>query len=206
MSVNIFKPALTTLLALFAIALLQGCNVMSPVKDDIHVEMISKLPADIPRQENHASTLLILPVTTSPAYDTIRMAYTDKPYQIAYFSKHGWGATPAEMLLPLLAATMEQTGYFSTVMTPPYSGTYSYALKTQILELVQDFSSEPVVVRLSIRVQLINGKSNQLIADKKISLTETMQEKTPYAGVVASNEAMAKALQQTAGFVLDSLK
>jgi cholesterol transport system auxiliary component len=200
------KRIVIILLAVFAAFLLQGCNVLSPIKDDTQVEMISKLPADLPRQPAHAATLLILPVAASPVYDTVRMAYTDKPYQVAYFSKHEWGATPAQMLQPLLETTMEHTGYFSAVVVPTYSGSYDYALKTEILELVQDFTATPAVLRLSLREQLIDGRSNRSISIREITLSEPMQDKTPYAGVVAANEATAKALQQTAGFVLDSLK
>ena len=200
------KTRLIIVLAMLLPAALAGCNVLSPVKNETTLELINKLPENIPQQQAHDATLLLLPPDTSTMYDTTQMAYTIKPYQIEYFSRHEWGATPAQMLLPLLDSTLEGTHYFSAVLTPPYTGSCTYALRTQILELVQDFSSEPATLRLALRVELIDGKSNRLIASRKISLSEPLQEKTPYAGVVAANDATAKALQQIAGFVLEEMK
>jgi len=196
----------TGLIIALAMLLLAGCNVLSPVKDETTLAVINKLPTDIPQQQSHDATLLLLPPDTSVMYDTTQMAYTSKPYQIEYFIHHEWGATPAQMLLPLLGSTLEGTGYFSAILTPPYTGSYTYALRTQILELVQDFTTEPATLRLALRVDLIDGKSNQPIASRKISLSEPLQGKTPYAGVVAANDATAKALQQIAGFVLEKMK
>jgi cholesterol transport system auxiliary component len=186
---------------LAALAIIPGCTVLSPVKNETSVEMISKLPADLPQQKTRAATLLVLPPDTSPAYDTVRMAYTVKPYQVEYFSRHEWAAPPAQMLLPLLGRMLENTHGFSAVLTPPYSGPYTFALQTGISELVQDFTSDPAVLRLTLRVRLLDGKTNRLIAGKEISLSEPMQQKTPYAGVVAANDAAAKALQEIARFV-----
>lgn len=206
MRIERLNTIVRTAMVLLAAATVSGCSVLSPVKNETVQEVISKLPADVPQQNTHEATLLLLLPDTSSMYDTTQMAYTTKPYQIEYFSRHEWGATPAQMLLPLLNSTLAGTRYFSAVLTPPYSGSYNYALRTEILELVQDFTAEPATLRLALRVELIDGKSNRLIASKEISLREPMQQKTPYAGVVAANDATAKALRQIAGFVLEKVK
>ncbi|SDZ81553.1 ABC-type transport auxiliary lipoprotein family protein [Microbulbifer marinus] len=195
-----------SLLAALCAALISGCTLLSPVENEIRVEMIDKLPLAIPQRETHAATLLVLPPAINPAYDTVRMIYRVRPHQIDYFSKHEWGASPAEMLLPLLARTLERTHYFDAVITPPYFGPYSYALRTEILELTQDFTSDPATLHLSLRVQLTDGASNRIISTRAISLREPMLQNTPYAGVVAANDASVKALQQVAGFVLETVQ
>ena len=192
------------LLAITAI-LISGCTLFSPVKNDMRVAVIDKVPAEVPLRHPHSATLLISPSSINPVYDTIRMAYRTEPHQVSYFSRNEWGATPAQMLLPLLARTLENTGYFDAVATPPYFGPYSYALRTEIVEFVQEFTSTPATLHLSLRVQLIEGKSNRIIASTTISLREPMYQESPNAGVVAANEATAKALQQTATFVLEQM-
>lgn len=194
-----------TLLAALAAAVVSGCTLFSPVENDIRVEVINKLPLELPQRETHTATLLVLPPAINPVYDTVQMAYRIRPHQVDYFSQHQWGASPAQMLQPLLARTLENTHYFSAVLTPPYFGPYSYALRTEVLEITQDFTSDPATLHLSLRVQLADGASNRIISSQSISLREPIFQKTPYAGVVAANDATAKALQQVAGFVLGEI-
>jgi cholesterol transport system auxiliary component len=131
------------------------------------------------------------------------MVYRDRPHQVAYFGQHEWAETPSQMLHPLVVKTLENTRYFRAVLTPPYTGRYTYALRTEILELTQDFTSQPATLLLSMRLQLTDAAAAHVIATKEISLREPMQQKTPYAGVAAANEATAKALQEVAVFVLE---
>ena len=194
------------LLAALAATLVSGCSLFSPVKDEIRVGVIDRLPLELPQRETHPATLLVLPPAINPVYDTVRMAYRTRPYQVDYFSRHEWGASPAQMLLPLLARTLENTHYFRAVLTPPYFGPYSYALRTEILELTQDFTTVPATLNFSLRVQLVDGASNRIISSRVISLREPMLQETPYAGVVAANDATAQALQQIAGFVLENVQ
>ncbi|SHE59699.1 cholesterol transport system auxiliary component [Microbulbifer donghaiensis] len=194
------------LLAALSAALISSCTLFAPVDNEIRVGVIDKLPLAIPQRDTRAATLVVLPPSINPVYDTVRMAYRVRPYQVDYFSQYEWGASPREMLLPLLVQTMESTHYFGAVITPPYFGPYSYALRTEILELTQDFTSDPATLRLSLRVQITDGASKRIIATRAISLREPMLQNTPYAGVVAANDATAKALQQVAGFALETVQ
>ena len=146
--------------------------------------------------------MLVLRPEARPVYDTMQMAYTLRPHHVAYFGRNQWGETPAQMLQPLLVRALEQTGHFSAVLAPPHAGAYTYALRTEIVELLQDFTQEPPVLRLVLRVRLSDGPSDRTLATREIALRETMREKAPYAGVVAANEAMARALRELAVFVL----
>ncbi len=183
-------------------AALAACTLFPPAPEAPTRELISQLPPDIPTRAQRAATLLVQAPATAPVYDTAQMAYTVQPYQIAYFARHEWGATPAEMLQPLLVRTLERTGAFSAVLTPSYVGRYSYVLNTEIVELAQDFTAAPAALHLSLRFRLSDGATARVIASGEINLREPMREKTPYAGVVAANAAAAKALREVARFVL----
>ncbi|MBY6212325.1 hypothetical protein KUV95_12260 [Microbulbifer agarilyticus] len=89
--------------------------------------------------------------------------------------------------------------------TPPYFGPYSYGLRTEILEFVQDFTSGPARFHLALRVQLVDGRSNRIIASRLIALQEPLIEQTPTAGVVAANKATASALEQTVYFIFEQI-
>jgi len=60
------------------------------------------MPDDVPHEPGRAATLLVLLPEISPAYDTARMAYSVKLYQLAYFRDNEWAETPAQMIQPLL--------------------------------------------------------------------------------------------------------
>lgn len=203
-------PWYRTLVRLAIVVLLvltgAGCTLLSPVKIETKREVLNQMPLAIPQQATHPATLLVLPPETNPIFATTRIAYMLRPYDVAYFTQNEWSATPAQMLMPLLIKTLEGTHYFSQVFTPPYPSSYTYALRTEIVDLTQDLTNKSAAVQLSLRVQLIDGATNRIIATQEITQREPMQNKTPYSGVVAANNATAKALQEVAGFVLANIK
>jgi hypothetical protein len=73
-------------------------------------------------------------------------------------------------------------------------------------ELVQDFTSDPPVVRLALHVQLNDGVSNRLLGAREIAVRKPMRDRTPLAGVEAANLALADALRRTAAFLLEATR
>jgi cholesterol transport system auxiliary component len=195
----------TSLVCITAASLLTGCSLLSPPRPEPATAILSKLPYLMPRESRDAPTLLVLRPQISSAYDTTRMAYSVKPYQLAYFRDNQWAATPAQMIQPLLARTLQQTGFFREILSPPESGHVSYVLRTEITELLQDYTVSPPVLRLTLHLQLFDT-SGQAVAGHQISEQETMRDATPYGGVNAANDALAKALLEAAQFVMSSAR
>ena len=186
----------------FALSL-AGCALLSAPPPQTSKQILNKMPPEVPQRSSRGAVLVVYPPQTRPVYDTTEMAYMTRPYEIAYFSQHEWAEPPAQMLQPLLVGTLQNTRVFSAVLTPPYAGRHSYALRTEIRELIADFTSEPAALQLSLRFQLSEGATGAVVGVKDISVREPMQQKTPYAGVVAGNEATAKALLELARFVVE---
>jgi cholesterol transport system auxiliary component len=193
-------------LAALALLLVSACAPLSPRQAQIEKHMLDQLPAGLPQASMRAASLLLLPSGTEAAYDTTQIAYTEMPHRIAYFSRHEWVATPSQMLQPLLQRMLERAHYFRAVLTPPYAFHYGYALQAGILELVQDFSADPPLVRIALHAQLLDGASNRVLATREIAAQVSLRERTPDAGVEAANQAVAQALRQLAGFLLESTK
>jgi cholesterol transport system auxiliary component len=184
-----------------------GCALLStPPKVVVQKAILTEVPQDPPQRINRGDTLLVFPPRAMPLYDTTQMAYSTQPHQVAYFSEREWGATPSQMLYPLLVTTLENTRAFRAVLTEPFAGRYTYGLRTEVLELLQDFSSgsESASLVLSLRFQLTDYGAKTVIATGEVSVREPMRERNSYAGVIAANEATAKALQQMADYVLQS--
>jgi len=194
------RAAIATALAAASLA---GCALLGPAPRERSSAVLDEVPAGLPRHETRALTLLVAAPQAQPGFDTTAMAYSRHAHELAYFRDHQWAATPSQMLQPLVVRTLEATGYFSAVLTPPYAGCYSYALRTQLVELVQDFASEPGVVRFALRARLSDG-AELAVVSSEIALREPIAQPAAEAGVAAANAATAKALRALAQFVLES--
>jgi cholesterol transport system auxiliary component len=200
MKIDLVKAILLAL----CVAILSSCGLLSPVKMETNKYVLNKIPGDLPKENSRAASLSVLIPETNPIYDTTQMAYTNQPYQIAYFSQNEWGETPSQMIQPLIVQAIQNTNYFNVVLSQPHFGRHTYALRTEILELKQDFTSNPATLELVLRFQLSREATNQIIATKELSVRQPMLEKTPYAGVVAANDATAKLLLELARFIVQT--
>ena len=186
----------------FGVSVLPGCALLRPANIETSKGMLSPAPLDIPKKTNCGATLLVFPPQTQPIYDTTQMAYTIQVNQVAHFSRHEWAETPSRMLLPLLVSALQSAGCFNAVVTPPYPYAYTHALRTEIVELLQDFTVQPAVLHLSLRVQLGDDTTGRVITGKEITVHEPMPLRTPEGGVIAANAAAAKTLREVVSFVL----
>ena len=200
MRVGIGMSALCSLCVVF----LSGCTLFSPVTTETTKFVLASLPHDPPAEQTHEATLVVLVPETAPLYATTQMAYSTGPYQIAYFSRNEWAATPSQMMQPLIVETLRDTHSFSDVMSPPDFGRHTFALRTEILELKQDFTSEPATLRLAMRISVSRESTNQVIGTRELSAQEPMTERDPQAGVAAANKAMVTLLHELAKFVVET--
>lgn len=185
---------------------LTACSLFSPVKIDQNTYVLNQFPLYVPAKSHRSLTLLVASPETRPVYNTTQMAYSIKPFQVAYFSENLWAETPSQMLQPLLIQTLQNTHALHAVVTQPYAGRYDYILNTQILQLLQDYTLRPAVVQLWIRVQLVGATSNRVIATKDFIICEPILQRTPYGGVIAANMAMETALRRITEFCLEKMR
>lgn len=185
---------------------LAGCSLLSPVKNEPkNTYIINAVPQYIPQStQSKPLTLLVAPIQANLAYDSTQIAYTTQPYQISYFVNNHWAETPAQMLQPLIVLTLQKTHYFRAVIPSTTSSHYDLVLQTQLVQLEQDFLQHPSQVTLVLHAQLINAATNQVIATRQFSVTESAPQDTPYGGVIATNQATAVVLQQLTRFCVSA--
>ncbi|PIY04861.1 MAG: hypothetical protein COZ20_04660, partial [Gallionellales bacterium CG_4_10_14_3_um_filter_54_96] len=73
-------------------------------------------------------------------------------------------------------------------------------LDTELIRLQQDFSLQPSLIHLMLRVQLIDLKDKNVISTKLFDVTETAASEDAYGGVVAANRALLRVLEQLPEF------
>lgn len=194
------RGAATALLA--ALLVLPGCALQPTAAQPRKVLLNPQMPEQMPREGGTRATLLVFAPRSRPLFDTVRMAYQVQANEVDYFSRTEWAETPAQMLQPLLVKTLQDTGWFTAVVTSPYSGAHGSGLRTEIGELVADFSGDPAVLRLSLRLQWTDG-AGRVIATHEVSVREPIQQRTPEASIAAANAATAKALGEVARFAIE---
>jgi cholesterol transport system auxiliary component len=184
---------------------LAGCALFSPPRQEPAKAVLSELPTTIADAPRRASLLVVAPPQAAQAYHTVRMAYSEQPYQLGYFRDHEWAEPPATMIQQLLVQTLERTGAFRAVLTEPDIAANAYTLRTDLLTLVQDFARTPPVLRLVMRAELL-GPGGRVAASREFAEEELLAQRTAQGGTVAANAAVARALQAITRFVIEQTR
>lgn len=152
--------------------------------------------------------LPVLIVTTPRAhggYDTHRIAYMKQDYSLRYFTRSRWADTPARMLAPLLADAVQATGQFQSLYAVPGSIAADYRLDTELIRFHQDFTQQPSVMQITLRVRLVDLQASRVVATQQFDIVEPAAVNDSYGGVVAANKAVRVLLDELAQFCVSQL-
>jgi cholesterol transport system auxiliary component len=152
------------------------------------------------------SVLLITQPKAQAGFDTARMAYLLRPYEVNYYAFNQWADTPARMVQQLLVEQLDKTGLWRAVLPTPGPVPAQYRLDLDNLILEQQFFSSPSRVRLSVRAQLIETKRASILTTRYFEVLEVAPTEDAYGGVQAANQATAKLLTQMAEWLDNSLR
>jgi cholesterol transport system auxiliary component len=181
---------------------LASCSVLSPVQSlSTSTYVINTVP-HVAQHAAHKTTLLVAMPQTNPIYNSTDMAYMAKPYQVGYFAKNNWAATPAQMLQTLMVQTLQNTQHYSNVTASIGVGTATYSLTTEIVDFHQDFLHAGSEYYLTVRAQLVMTATNVVVAAHEFKIVEPASQNTPLGGVYAANQASAKFLRQLSEFCI----
>ncbi|MDX1604811.1 MAG: ABC-type transport auxiliary lipoprotein family protein [Candidatus Competibacterales bacterium] len=185
---------------ILAVTLLTGCAIeRPPVDPDTYVLDAVGDPAVA--GERGATVLLVTPPRAEPGYEGTGIAYVETPLRLDYYTRSRWAAPPAQMLAPLLVATLERSGAFRAVATLPSSVAADYQLDLTLLQLRQRFLERPSTVELALRVHLIDTRDSRMLASRRFETVETAPSDDAYGGVQAANRALGRLLTEIADYV-----
>ena len=149
---------------------------------------------------NRLPTLIINIPKAVAGFDTQRMMYTRAPHQLEYFAHNEWIDTPAQMLKPLMISAIEKTGAFNAVFAKQSVVTGDLRLESEVIKLVQDFSTKPSHVQFALKVSMINNTTHQVIATQEFNERVNANSDNPIGGVLAANVAINLALDKLSVF------
>jgi len=146
-------------------------------------------------------SLLISPILSAPGFDGSDMAYMRKAHEIEYFAHHRWVDAPARMLEPLLVQAAEQSGLFRNVVEAGSGAKVDLRLDSRLIHLQQVCRLNPSQLQLALRVTLTEVASGKVIGSRTLSVSEPIETRTPYGGVEAANQAVARLLSELQVFL-----
>jgi len=167
----------------------------SPEIRTYHLSLDGSSHNIIPKQID-GPVLLVSPPQAEPGFETPRMVYVKRPYELEYFSVNQWADSPVRMLTPLMVQVLNQSGAWRTVIPLPSSVSGDYRLDTYGVLLQHEFLQQPSRVRVTVRLQLVDLKESTILGTRAFEAVENAQSENAYGGVLAANRAVAGLLDQ----------
>jgi cholesterol transport system auxiliary component len=196
------------ILIIIFVSILTACSFSRPVKmpqQSLYAISNGHFSAGIKRSKTQDTLLVSFPAASS-GYQTASMVYVQTPYQLNSFANNRWVASPATMIMPLIAQQIRDTAYFKAVVTPPFSGVTNYRLDTQLLALQQEFMRPTSFVRLKMQVTLVSNRTGRVVSSRRFQVMVSAPGNNPYSGVLAANKASNIMSQRVARFVVQSIR
>lgn len=167
----------------------------SPEIRTYHLSLDGSSHAILPKRTD-GPVLLVSPPQAEPGFETQRMVYVKRPYELEYFSVNQWADSPVRMLTPLMVQVFDQSGAWRTVIPLPGSVSGDYRLDTYGVLLQQEFLLQPSRVRVTVRLQLVDLKESRILGARAFEAVENAPSENAYGGVLAANRAVAGLLDQ----------
>lgn len=184
---------------------LAGCLSLPRDERPIHTFILSldrsAGGAAIPEVKPGGGVLVVNVPVAQPGFDTQRMAYTQRPYEVNYYATHQWADPPARMLTPLLVQALEQTGHWRAIVPMPTSIRGDHRVDIDQLALLQDFLQKPSQVRVALRMQVIKLPEYLVLGTRVFEVVEEASNDDAYGGAVAANRAVDRLVKEVAGWL-----
>ena len=145
--------------------------------------------------------LLVSEPQAEPGFETQRMVYLKRPYELEYYAVNQWAETPVRMLAPLMVQALNRTGAWRAVIPSPSSIQGDYRLDTYGFLIQQEFQQQPSRVRVMARAQLVDLNASTILGIRAFEVVENAASDTPYGGVQGANRAVASLLEQIAAWL-----
>lgn len=136
-----------------------------------------------------------------PGFETARMVYLKRPYELEHYALNQWADQPARMFASLMVQALGRTGSWRAVVPAPGSIRGDFRLDSYGFALQQEFMQDPSLVRVTVRAQLVEMKESRVVGTRAFEAVEKAQSDDAYGGVVAANRAIAVLFEEIASWL-----
>lgn len=145
--------------------------------------------------------LLVSETQAEPGFETQRMVYLKRPYELEYYAVNQWAETPVRMVTPLMVQVLNRSGVWRAVIPSAHSIQGDYRLDTYGFLIQQEFQQQPSRVRVMVRAQLVDLNASTILGTRAFEVVENAASDNPYGGVRGANRAVASLLEQIASWL-----
>lgn len=145
--------------------------------------------------------LLVSLPQAEPGFETPRMVYVTRRFELEYYATNQWAESPARLLAPLLVQSAGRTGDWRAVVALPGSIRGDYRLDVAGFAVQQEFLQRPSLVRMRLRSQLVDLKESRVVSTKTFEAVAQAPSEDAYGGVAAAQQATAALLTQVTAWL-----
>jgi cholesterol transport system auxiliary component len=189
--------------ALLVATVMTGCLSPRTNSSEIHTYQLSLDggPSEARPSKLDGSVLLVSQPQAEPGFETQRMVYVKRPYELEYYAVNQWADTPVRMFTPLMVQALNQDPTWRAVIPLPSSIRGDYRLDTHGFLIQQEFFQPPSQVRVMVQAQLVDLKESTILSMRAFEVVENAASENPYGGVQAANRALAGLLDQLSSWL-----
>lgn len=190
------------------VLLTSGCISFRGGSEATHTYQLSLegTESEVHVADGNSPVILLNPPQAEPGFETPRMVYLKRPYELEYFAANQWADTPANMFAPLVVQRLRQSGLWRDVVLLPSVMPGDYRFDIYGLALQQEFVQQPSRVRVTAHAQLVDLKRSTIVGMQRFEAIETAPSENAYGGVVAANRAVAVLLDEITGWLRECVR
>lgn len=137
-----------------------------------------------------------------PGYDSPRIAYVKRPYEVNYYAYSEWADTPSRLIEPLLIRALEGSGRFSVVLSESSRAVADLRLDTEIISFHHEYLNHLSQGRVVLRAQLIDLAKGDVLGTRTFQAVTPAVSEGPYSGVKAISESLERVLNEIVAFCI----
>ena len=200
---GIMKAGLIHVVCALLVVTAAGCLSSRTESSDVRTYQLNLdgWSSESHQDDSNGPVLLVSPPQAEPGFETQRMVYVKRPYELEYYAVNQWAETPVRMFTPLMVQVLNQSGVWRAVILLPSSVRGDYRLDSYGFVLQQEFLQQPSRVRMMIRTQLVDLKESTILSTRTFEVVENAMSENPYGGVQAANRAVAGLLDQISSWL-----
>jgi cholesterol transport system auxiliary component len=192
----------TLLLAFMLSATLGGCFSLGTNKNvPIVTYQLRDSVSVTPSAQPNPRTLLILPTSSNPFYDTESMAFSRAPDTRGLYQFARWTERPARRLSSLLLTRLDAQHAFASVAQAGSGVKGDWLLDTELLAFYHDAVAPPGSVRVALRADVVDVRSRSLIARKRFDVSVPAASYDAAGAAQAFNLATSTLLDQVSSWL-----
>jgi cholesterol transport system auxiliary component len=148
----------------------------------------------------------VSPPQAWPGYNSPRIAYVKRPYEVSYYAYNEWVDTPSRLIEPLLIRALERSGLFSAVLPESSSGAAGLRLDTEIVSFHHEYLTNPSQGRVALHAQLVDLTNGDILGTKTFEAVTPAASPDPYGGVKAISGSLERVLSEIVAFCRKAIK